>query len=101
NQTMVTAANPSDFVKKFRGRLSTLADTHDMLAQSNWEGAELTTVLRKLIATDGDDNRIALAGPVVVLQPHAALNLSLILYELATNARKYGALSDPAGRVRV
>jgi PAS domain S-box-containing protein len=101
NQTMVTVANTADFVEKFRGRLATLSEAHDLLAQASWEGAELSGILYRLVSGDGDGERIGLSGPVVVLPPQAALTLSLILYELVTNARKYGALSQPEGRVRV
>jgi two-component sensor histidine kinase len=37
----------------------------------------------------------------VILRPQTALSLSLVVYELGTNAHKYGALSRPEGRVRV
>ena len=36
-----------------------------------------------------------------MLNPQAALHLSLVLHELATNARKYGALSDPRGKLSI
>jgi hypothetical protein len=49
----------------------TLPATHDLLAQSNWDGAELTSILRKLLCIDGDSDRIALSGPLVVLSPRA------------------------------
>jgi hypothetical protein len=48
-----------------------------------------------------DDNRISCSGPVLLLDVQAAINLSLILHEPATNARKYGALSVPNGRLSV
>jgi two-component sensor histidine kinase len=101
NQTLLASASMEDFTEKFRGRVATLADSHDLLARGNWEGAELTDLLRKLVGIDGDSSRIALSGPAVLLRPQGALNLSLVIYELATNARKYGALSSPKGRVRV
>jgi two-component system CheB/CheR fusion protein len=101
NQTMVTAPNAGDFVEKFRGRITTLAEAHDLLAQSSWEGAELTTVIRRLLAMDGDNERVSIFGPLIILPPQTALSLSLVIYELGTNARKYGALSQPQGRLRV
>ena len=45
--------------------------------------------------------RFTLGGPSLRVGPSAALSLSLLLHELATNAAKYGALSAPPGRVAV
>jgi CheY-like chemotaxis protein len=51
-------------------------------------------------ATGGaDDGRFACSGPLVVLDARAAVQLALVLHELATNARKYGALSIPDGQL--
>jgi two-component sensor histidine kinase len=49
----------------------------------------------------GTDRNIEIRGQDVLLRPDAALTLSLILHELTTNAVKYGALTQPNGRVRV
>ena len=43
--------------------------------------------------------RFDMEGPPVWLPAQAAMSLSLVLNELATNAVKYGALSSPEGRV--
>jgi CheY-like chemotaxis protein len=45
--------------------------------------------------------RIAVAGPSVVLPPDKAQTVALGLHELATNAAKYGALSNADGEVSV
>jgi two-component sensor histidine kinase len=37
----------------------------------------------------------------VTLDPHRALVLSMVLHELATNAAKYGALSEERGRIEI
>jgi CheY-like chemotaxis protein/anti-sigma regulatory factor (Ser/Thr protein kinase) len=47
------------------------------------------------------EDRLALDGPDVDLPPELALRFSLIFHELATNAHKYGALSNASGTVRL
>jgi CheY-like chemotaxis protein len=44
---------------------------------------------------------VEISGSAVTLAPKAALSLSLAIHELATNAAKYGAFSQPTGRVAV
>jgi len=40
-------------------------------------------------------------GPAALLTPQSAVALSLVLHELGTNARKYGALAAATGRLDV
>jgi two-component sensor histidine kinase len=49
----------------------------------------------------GGERRFDLAGPDVALEPNLALRLHLVFHELATNANKHGALSSPAGWVKI
>jgi two-component sensor histidine kinase len=102
NQTVRRAKSTNDFSVSFGGRLQALARTHTLLTQSTWQGAEISAIVRDQIPfgeIDGD--RIACSGPLVMLNAQAALHLSLVLHELATNALKYGALSDPRGKLSV
>ncbi|OJH46105.1 sensor histidine kinase [Paracoccus sp. SM22M-07] len=64
------------------------------------DSAEITDVMARSIGAhlDGGD-RIRLSGPAVRLSSQQAVGLSLALYELSTNAAKYGALSVPEGAV--
>ena len=82
-----------------RSRLSSLAQTHVMLLDKNWEGADLTEVIAAEMRPYGD--RVKIRGPRVVLNPKAAQNVALAIHELATNAAKYGALSNEIGWVDV
>ena len=45
--------------------------------------------------------RFQVEGPAVHLNPKRALALGMALHELATNAAKYGALSNATGAVHV
>ncbi len=83
-------------------RLMALSAAHDLLTQRNWEGANLQDVARRATAPFvALADRIVLRGPAVDMRPQQALAISMALHELATNAAKYGALSDAAGRVSV
>ncbi|TWB52300.1 two-component sensor histidine kinase [Bradyrhizobium sacchari] len=86
---------------KFEGRLGALAEAHNLLSQEKWAGSELRDViaraLRPFLLSNPD--RIRMAGPAVPLSPRFAVVLSMIVHEIATNAAKYGALSNETGRV--
>lgn len=82
-------------------RLIGLATAHDLLTRENWQGAELTDVSKETTKAYNHGGRIALAGPKVRISPKTAIALSMALNELATNAAKHGALSQPEGRVQL
>jgi PAS domain S-box-containing protein len=102
SQSLYRARNPSEFVAGFNGRLQALARAHDLLTQTNFEGTEITRLIREqVLLNDAGHSRVTCSGPPLVLEAQTALQLALVLHELATNARKYGALSVPAGRLSV
>ncbi len=78
------------------GRLRALAATYDNLITTSWSGIELGDIVRTELGPYPAQWRIE--GPEVMLNPKAAQNFTLVVHELATNAAKYGALSEPAGK---
>jgi PAS domain S-box-containing protein len=94
--------SPADFVRGFSGRVQALSRAHDLLTQTKLRGADATELVRGQVLLDGtDDRRIAASGPVIMLDVQSTMHLALVLHELATNARKHGALSVPNGRLSV
>jgi two-component sensor histidine kinase len=81
------------------GRLSSLGQTHFALISKEWHGADLADIVRSELSPYG--SRVQVEGPSLILHANAAQDFALALYELATNAAKYGALSNAAGRVHV
>lgn len=83
-------------------RLIALGKAHDILLAGRRESAEVADVVRGALALHADgQGRFAIDGPSMHVDPSIALSLSLILHELATNAAKYGALSQAGGHVSV
>jgi two-component sensor histidine kinase len=86
---------------KFEGRLGALAEAHNLLSQEKWQGSELKDVVARVLQPFllNSPDRIRMNGPTVPLSPLLAVVLSMIVHEIATNAAKYGALSNETGTV--
>jgi PAS domain S-box-containing protein len=101
-RTARTAGTLEEFENRFERRLQGLAASHDVLVSKNWQGAPLAELVRRQLAPfEVQSSRFELAGPDIVLTAEAAQAIGLAIHELATNAIKYGALSQPSGKVRV
>jgi two-component sensor histidine kinase len=85
--------------KAFEARLQALAKTNRQLTRSNWRGVALREIVRLEMEPFG--GRANVDGADILLAPKVAEHLSLVLHELATNAAKYGALSNASGKVRI
>jgi PAS domain S-box-containing protein len=97
------SSNPQAFMESFSERLEGLAASQDLLVESQWHGIEIDALARAQLAHFANliGERIVLAGPRVRIQAAAAQTIGMALHELATNAGKYGALSNAGGRVRI
>lgn len=95
--------DPKQFVRQFSDRIVGLAASQDLLIESNWQGVRVADLVRSQLALFREliGTRIEISGPPVRLQPPAAQAIGMALHELATNASKYGALSDENGQVAV
>jgi two-component sensor histidine kinase/CheY-like chemotaxis protein len=100
---MTKAPSIRDFVKIVEGRIRALSIAHALLAESRWEGANLDQIINEELAPYcvGDAGRISVSGPQVFLKPATAQTIAMVVHELATNAAKYGALSEGKGKIKL
>jgi PAS domain S-box-containing protein len=91
--------SPAEAKKAFEARLQSLARTTRQLTRANWTGVELDELVQSELATF--NHRATVEGDHVLLGPQSAQNLSLAVHELATNAAKYGALSNKSGQIYI
>src|SRR6516165_6372885 len=98
---LTRADSIDDYIGALDGRIGALSNAHRLLAGSRWEGADLTRLVDEEFAPyrASGNERVRARGPIVVLPPATAQTIALALHELATNAAKYGALSNESGRV--
>ena len=100
HQTFRAGGVPRELVRTFEGRLGALAAAHNLLMQHTWDPTPISEAVEfALKPFRSPRQRIDVAGPEILLTPSATVTLTLALHELATNAAKYGALSNDKGTI--
>jgi PAS domain S-box-containing protein len=94
---------PLDERESFIARLHALASAHDLLSEEQWDRAALAVIVRRALAPfqDRGQERFRLEGPETQINADKSLLLAMALHELATNAVKYGSLSNQTGEVSI
>ena len=103
-QSLRRDPDPQHFIAGFSGRLRTLVEAHAKLADCDWAGVNLLSLIHTQVAGEGGLQGVGqyeLEGGDLMLPPDHALGLGLVLHELSTNAARFGALSAPHGRVHL
>jgi two-component sensor histidine kinase len=102
-QTVKDSLTAEDFEHRLSLRLSGLAASHELLAAQDWHGAHIEELVKGQLGhiLEQFAPRITFHGPSLFLKPEAAQNIGLALNELATNAVRFGALSNEQGRVEI
>jgi two-component sensor histidine kinase len=97
------AVDLADFRARVIGRVRAIARTHDGLARSNGEPMRVGDVVAMALApfAGAGADHLLTSGDTATLAPSKVGPLTVVLYELATNAAKYGAWSQKGGRVTV
>jgi two-component sensor histidine kinase len=95
--------DPATFATRLSERITGLAAGQDLLVRNQWQGVEVSDLVEAQLAHFRDliGVRILLDGRPARLTMAAAQGIGMALHELATNAAKYGALSNREGRVRI
>lgn len=98
-----TAASVDELKDSLLARLRALAATQTVLRRDTRGSISLSDLLLAELAhyRSPDGANVIIEGEPVALSPTAVQPLALTVHELATNSAKYGALSDPRGRVNV
>ena len=102
NQTLHRSADLKHFEQSFMGRMQALARAYELLSRDGWRNVPVGDLLRtQLSPFASEGSRYTCKGERIIITANAALSLGLVLYELATNATKYGALAVPTGRIDI
>ena len=104
-QATRTSSDPKLVQKAIETRLFALSRSHDLVTRENWESIGLLDIIHDAMepfgVADGRAARIVIQGENIRFSPKSALVLSIVFNELATNAVKFGALSNEAGSILI
>ncbi len=89
----------ADEAARFMARLQSMAKAHDLLVSNNWRSTSIRDMAKLTAEESGMVAQFDIDGPEVVFAPQSVAMLALALFELMTNAMKYGALTSDQGRV--
>ena len=97
-----TSDTVEDLAAHLDGRIAAFARIQAVVVRNPEAGVDLENLIRdELLAQNAEEDRIVIDGPEIVLSPKAAEVVTMAAHELATNATKYGALSQPGGQLQI
>lgn len=96
--TKNSATSIDDYIERIEGRLRALNRAQQILLDTNFVTGSFAALVNDLCATYP---KVTFTGPDIALTENAMVSISLVLNELATNAAKYGALSQADGVVNI
>ena len=93
-----------ELIRSLDRRINALASNQEILDGGDWSGARVADIVEAQLRHLGENMRqrihITKPSPVIV-RTEVAEAIGLAIHELATNAEKYGALSNDRGRVHI
>ncbi len=97
------ATRPEDFFEHFSRRVQSMASNQDLLVKNEWNAVPIEDLVRAQLApfVEPSNPRISLMGPALKITTSASQTIGMAVHELATNAAKYGALSNDTGRIEI
>lgn len=100
-QTARVAPTKAEYIRRFTGRLQSLAKSQDVITDRDWRGSNLADLVRRqaLEVIPFRDGQITFEGDNLELGPNGTLHVGLALHELVTNALVHGALTQGNGKV--
>lgn len=100
-QTARVAPTKDEFIRRFTGRLQSLAKSQDVITDRDWRGTSISDLVRKQVrdVVPLADSQLIFQGNDVELGPNGTLHVGLALHELVTNALIHGALTSTNGKV--
>jgi PAS domain S-box-containing protein len=101
--TIRASATLKQFEEAVADRIGALAKTNSLLTRRPQDSVSLLRLLDNELEMyqDSEGKRITCQGPEIDVPPHIAVPLGMAIHELATNAAKYGALSELGGKLSV
>jgi two-component sensor histidine kinase len=100
NKVFREVETTADYREVLRARLQGLDIAQQVLVQREWQDVPLNTLIDSALAPFLPNPGLTLRrGPNAVIPAACVSGLSMALYELCTNAMKYGALAEGRGPV--
>lgn len=102
-QTARVSPTKQDYIRRFTGRLQSLAKSQDVITDHDWQGSKLSELVERQVAgvIPMSEAEVEVTGDNLELGPNGTLHVGLALHELVSNALLHGALTSKNGKIAI